>query len=230
MRVEGLLASFHGRISLRARLRKMSTLAGLALIFPCLGSPGLHGESLVFLGLTNKSLVNGTLLRQTQTNLIISVGGEEMSIPRSQISWLQIKAKPVPVAVTNSPASGLVANTNQAAPSAPGLTSDHAQTEAEMRAELKTPEGQALMKKVAEQFFGTETDPRARQAADMFAKTMQDFSDGKLSVADLQRTSQAALEKMNSYKGEMLSDPQAQRWTAYKQLLENFTGTTEPKP
>jgi hypothetical protein len=106
--------------------------------------------------LTNKSLMSGVLVSQSSSNIVISSFGEQISFSNSQIRSCDLKF--VPAA---QPAAALACSGQPAYPS--GQTSSatvdplagcfQPHSEDEMRALLRTPEAQILLKSVADTYI-----------------------------------------------------------------------------
>ena len=174
----------------------------------------------IMLALTNGSLLAGVLVSQSSSNFVVSTGaGQNTNIARSKVNWFELKASPAvapqpPAAVSHS----IAAEFNKP------------HSESEMRAMLHTPEGAALLKSICEQFIGPGTDAETKAATDTYFKTVQEFADGKIGIADIQNLAQSAMGELNERPQGTNGDPQAAQWNAYKQILQGFIAQPAPTP
>lgn len=245
-------------MSIRQTMKPFLT-AGLFLMLVRIGL----AQTNVTVGLTNRCLFDGTLVSQTGSNLVLSLGGELKSIRRSEISWMTVRVTAAPAAPSAaqgelSPAEGqavlsqlqgtlkgnqkdpwavldqyqkMLASNSAAGPAGGSLNTvasastgtAPAESEADLRAELKSPAGQALLQQIHDALIGSEKDPRAQKASAYYFQTMKAFADGKIGLADIQAQSQQMLGKLKEYRKEMEQDPQHERWATYQQFLEQFS-------
>ena len=179
-----------------------------------------NASTRIMLALTNGSLVAGVLVSQSSSNFVVSTGGgPNMNIARDKVNWFELKASPVAV----PPAPAAVSHSIAAEFNKP-------HSESEMRALLRTPEGSALLKSICEQYIGSGTDAQTKAATETYFKTVQEFADGKLGIADIQSLAQSAMGELNEHPQGTNGDPQAARLNAYKQILQGFIAQPAPTP
>jgi hypothetical protein len=186
----------------------------------------------VLVALTNRSIVSGTLVTESSTNLVISSFGEEMNIPRSLIKSYELTAAPaIEQAAVDS--GQLTYQSKQASPAASNSILAECykhHSESEMRSLLQTPEAQELLNNVANAYIGASTDPQTLAARDSYFKTMQEFASGGIGISEIQSGARGVLGELDTYAPEMNADPQATRWNESKEKLKWFTGQAAPSP
>ena len=181
--------------------------------------------------LTNKSLMSGVLVSQSSSNIVISSFGEQISFSNSQIRSCDLKF--VPAA---QPAAALACSGQPAYPA--GQTSSatvdplaecfQPHSEDEMRALLRTPEAQVLLKSVADTYIGAGTDHQTAAARESYYGAMQQFASGSIGISDIQGSAQGMLGQLHNFQKEMNKDPQAARWNGYQQTLQQFVNSRHP--
>ena len=61
-----------------------------------------------------------------------------------------------------------------------------------------------------------------KAATETYFKTMQEFADGKIGIVELQVQAQTALGNLNQGAAQTGDNSQADRWNAFKEILQNF--------
>jgi hypothetical protein len=180
------------------------------------------GQTNIYLCLTNNSLLNGELVQITDSNVVVAIEGRHQSFSTNQIRWQEVKIKPPSVQVVAAAATPTSAPTSAPAAAASSPLKS-TMSEEELRAQLNSPKGQALLKQVHDNMIGSDRDPRAQKASEYYYKTMQAFAEGKIGLAEIQRQSQDKLDQLSDYQAEMSMDPQQERWEGYRDVLEQFS-------
>jgi hypothetical protein len=174
----------------------------------------------IMLALTNGSLMAGVLVSQSSSNFVVSTGaGQNTNIARSKVNWFELQASPAVATQPTAPAAHSIA-----------AEFNKPHSESEMRAMLHTPEGAALLKSICEQYIGSGTDPDTKAATEYYFKTVQEFADGKLGIADIQSLAQSAMGELNEHPQGTNGGPQAAQLNAYKQILQGFISQPTPTP
>jgi hypothetical protein len=174
--------------------------------------------------------MSGVLVSQSSSNIVISSFGEQISFSNSQIRSCDLKF--VPAA---QPAAALACSGQPAYPA--GQTSSatvdplaecfQPHSEDEMRALLRTPEAQVLLKSVADTYIGAGTDPQTAAARESYYGAMQQFASGSIGISDIQGSAQGMLGQLHNFQKEMNEDPQAARWNGYQQALQQFVNPVQ---
>ena len=176
---------------------------------------------------TNHVLVSGTLISQTQSNLVVSSQGLNISIPLGQIKWCETNL----VNATGSPVAGEKVSTAPAkSSSSADIIAEFSKPhfEAEMRMLLKTQEGQALVKSIADAYIGTGTDAQTKAAKESYFNSVLQFQSGSLGILEIQGQAQGMLGQLGQFDKELNNDPLAEEWKEYREILQGFL--TEPAP
>ena len=176
---------------------------------------------------TNHVLLSGTLISQSQSNLVLSSQGMTISIPLGQIKWCETNL----VNVAGSPVAGEKVS---AAP--PKSTSSAAiiaefnkpHSESEMRTLLQTPEAQALVKSIADAYIGTGTDAQTKAAKESYFNSVLQFQSGSLGILEIQEQASGVLGQLGQFDKELSNDPLAEEWKEYREILQGFLA--EPAP
>jgi len=186
----------------------------------------------ITVALTNRSIVSGALIGQSSSNIVIASFGEQMNIPRNLISAYELRAVPAvqQADVDTGPITDRSKQTSQDPSNSVLAECGKPHSESEMRTLLQTPEGQILLKNVADAYIGPETDPQTLAAKDSYLKVMQEFASGSIGFSEIQSSAQDALGQLNKYAPEMTADPQAARWNDSKEKLRLFTGQSAFSP
>jgi hypothetical protein len=170
------------------------------------------------------------LVSQSSSNIVISSFGEQISFSNSQIRSCDLKF--VPAA---QPAAALACSGQPAYPAGqissatvdPLAECFQPHSEDEMRALLRTPEAQVLLKSVADTYIGAGTDPQTAAARESYYGAMQQFASGSIGISDIQGSAQGMLGQLHNFQKEMNEDPQAARWNGYQQALQQFVNPVQ---
>ena len=99
-----------------------------------------------------------------------------------------------------------------------------------MRGLLQTPEGQALVKDMADAYIGAGTDAGTTSARESYLNMVQQFQSGGIGVAEIQGQAQDVLGQLGKYDKELNNDPNAEEWKQYKEILQGFISESAPAP
>ena len=205
------------------------------------------GQTNITLCLTNNSLLNGTLVQESGSNLVVSIDGLNTVFGKEQIRWQQRKiiktppsgetfteasrpslaSGPVPVATSgNSP--DLVAS-----PTAMTSPTDYAQALEEVRQKVIAPRKLEAYKemKMVDGKWQLVVDPNSKAGAERYKKanayydqTMPGVMNGSVSQDSLVQQAKSVLADCDKYKEERKNEPQYEKEIA---TLREFVRRSE---
>jgi len=180
----------------------------------------LPDQTSITLCLTNNSLLNGSLVGETASNLVVAIDGVNQTFATSQIRWQERKAIPAPIkaaaAGSVSPAPIMPTNDIGSSPAA-ASPADYAHALEDVRQKvIATHKMEAYREpKKVDGKWELAVDPNSPEGAKKFSQanayydqTMAGVANGSISQNDLVLQAKKVLAQCDQYQEERQNDPQ----------------------
>jgi len=205
------------------------------------------GQTNITLCLTNNSLLNGTLVQESDSNLVVTIDGLNTVFGKEQIRWQQrkiVKTPPSgesvadtsrPIPANSSPPVATSGNSPELVAGQAAMTSptDYTQALEAVRQKVIAPRKLEAYKemKMVDGKWQLVVDPDSKAGAERYKKangyydqTMSGVMNGSVSQDSLVQQAKSVLADCDKYKEERKNDPQYEKEIA---TLREFVRRSE---